>query len=105
MVSNDGRALLLNFSAAFLWSHSDSIVRRWEEFQRYIQCEKHTLELFLFRLQKVRLSASSFCVTSDSCSLQLRRHQFMILTKARSEEEAYGSRVSDWADVDCALVN
>lgn len=55
MVFNDGRALLVDFSAAFLWPHNDSMVREREDFQRYIRCEKHTLELFLFRLQKARL--------------------------------------------------
>ncbi|KAK2808549.1 hypothetical protein FQN50_004581 [Emmonsiellopsis sp. PD_5] len=78
MVSKDGRVLLIDFSAAIIWPHSNFLVRKREDFLEYIESEKSLLEYYLFRLQ------------------QLKRHEDVKLTEAKSEEDAYGQTPSDW---------
>lgn len=53
MASKYGRALLIDFSSAILWPVYNSFLRKKEDFEEYISCEKHGLGLFLYRLQKV----------------------------------------------------
>ncbi|KKZ65934.1 hypothetical protein EMCG_08344 [[Emmonsia] crescens] len=87
MVSNDSRAFLIDFSSAILWPHPNFLVRKREDFLRYIENEKSALELFLFRLQ------------------MLKRHQGMKFTDAASEEEAYGGPLSNRANNNYAFVD
>lgn len=56
MVSNQGRALLIDFSSAKIWPHSYFLIRKREDFLRRTKGERSLLELFFFRLQKIRLS-------------------------------------------------
>ncbi|KAK2813736.1 hypothetical protein FQN50_000134 [Emmonsiellopsis sp. PD_5] len=86
MASNDGRALLVDFSSANLWPHSWYFIREREDFLRCLESEKRVLELLLFRLQK------------------LKRHQGMTFSTAQSEEEAYGHPVCDWENANYAVV-
>ncbi|EEP80632.1 predicted protein [Uncinocarpus reesii 1704] len=53
MVSEDGRAFLVDFSSACLWPTNRAIVRKRETFDEYKEDEKSILELFFFRLQNV----------------------------------------------------
>ncbi|KKZ61724.1 hypothetical protein EMCG_03753 [[Emmonsia] crescens] len=88
MVSNDGRALLIDFSAAKLYPHINGKLYERERFLNYVQCEKRILELVLFRLQR-----------------QLKRHEGMVFTEAQTEEEAYGGPVHKWTDKNYAFVD
>ncbi|OAX82063.1 hypothetical protein ACJ72_03591 [Emergomyces africanus] len=103
MGSNDGRTFLVDFSSAKLWPHSSFMICKREDFLCYIQSEKCKLELLLFRLQNVKL------FPLDSCEIlaygnQLKRHQEMIFSTFKSEEQAYGRPVCSWADANYAVV-
>lgn len=103
MVSNDSRALLIDFSSAILWPHPNFLVRKREDFLRYIENEKSALELFLFRLQMVRKTSVLFIYLAHI--KQLKRHQGMKFTDAESEEEAYGGTLSNRANNNYAFVD
>jgi serine/threonine protein kinase len=97
MVSNQGRAFLIDFSSAKLWPHSDFRLRKREDFLRRTEGEKSLLELFFFRLQNVRFCPIIAPLIANV--YQLERHQNITLTKAQSEEEAYGRPIDTWANV------
>ncbi|KKZ67904.1 hypothetical protein EMCG_06433 [[Emmonsia] crescens] len=104
MGSTDGCAFLVDFSAAKLWPNVFNDLRERDDFLDYTQGEKRVLELFLFRLQKVRLPPRFHEDVNLFMSDQLKRHQGVTLSTAQSEEEAYGHPPSDWASAHYAVV-
>ncbi|KAE8151673.1 hypothetical protein BDV25DRAFT_88601 [Aspergillus avenaceus] len=80
MVSRSGRPYIIDFSSARLWP-CRGFGREKEGFLDYMECEKGALEYYLFQLQG------------------LQRHQNVKLTEAKSDEEAYGGRVSSDVEV------
>ncbi|KAI2253060.1 hypothetical protein LOZ09_004879 [Ophidiomyces ophidiicola] len=77
MVSNDGRALLIDFSGAQLFPQNWYKMKTKDDFLHFTDLEKSTLEFMLFRLQK------------------LKRYQGPKLSNAQSDEEAYGGPISN----------
>ncbi|PGH10639.1 hypothetical protein AJ79_05353 [Helicocarpus griseus UAMH5409] len=85
MATSDGRALLVDFSVSMIWPHCRSTVRERSDFERFMKGEKRILELMLFRLQN------------------LKRHQGLIFSPAKSDKEAFEAPVCSFTDRNYAL--
>ncbi|PGH05725.1 hypothetical protein AJ79_06742 [Helicocarpus griseus UAMH5409] len=103
MVSNDGRALLIDFSSAKIYPHIMFKLHEREIFEKWMRDEKRTLELVLFRLRRVSYLYLVTCYLFAH-TRELKRHEGMIFSEAQTEEEAFGGTVSSWADGSYSVV-